>query len=98
MRPIATWLWGTSQCVIRVSHCVILVYVAVAMHEIEIPLLKPATQEQTEVLMLSRTWIWLALAFLVCGLASPVAGKQATFTVDVPPGRWKALRVQQLPK
>jgi putative metallopeptidase DUF4344 len=48
--------------------------------------------------MLSRTWIWLALAFFVCGLASPVAGKQATFTVDVPPGRWKALRVQQLPK
>jgi hypothetical protein len=48
--------------------------------------------------MLSRAWIGLILAFLVCGLASPVAGKQATFTVDVPPGRWKALRVQQLPQ
>ena len=48
--------------------------------------------------MPSRAWIGLALAFLVCGLASPVAGKEATFTVDVPPGQWKALRVQQLPK
>ena len=48
--------------------------------------------------MLSRTWIGLALAFFVCGLASPVVGKEATFTVDVPQGRWKALRVQQLPK
>jgi hypothetical protein len=29
--------------------------------------------------MLSRAWIGLALAFFVCGLASPVASKEATF-------------------
>jgi hypothetical protein len=42
--------------------------------------------------------ILLALCLSVLVLTITAASKQATFTIDVPAGQWKAVRVQKLPK
>ena len=40
--------------------------------------------------------IWLVLCLSVLVLTTAAVSKQATFTIDVPAGQWKAVRVQKL--
>ncbi len=49
-------------------------------------------------MMKIRAWSWLFVWCVALGLNAPPAQAQAMLTLDVPPGKWKTLRLRNLPK
>ncbi len=48
--------------------------------------------------MKSRLWVSLELCLSLLGLGASHVKGPVTFTVDVPPVKWKALKLRNLPK
>jgi hypothetical protein len=52
----------------------------------------------TRAAMTRYAWVWLGLWLAALALAASPAAAQVLFTVDVPPRKWKTVRLRNLPE